>query len=567
MATWRQIGDEFSPALWRARIVESRRWLKNEGRWFAISVVTHAVILLSLLFIVMPTPTVPKEATFEVGNLDNALSEPELAKFELGKAPLEPTVLNTEALTQLKPPSLADASAAQPNAAAAIGGGGGLAGKDALGGLGGLDISAVGSGAMSKGGGLGGGGAGDNIGAGGGGTGFGGRGQGLRKTMLGGFGGTKDTERAVAGGINWLVRHQNANGSWSIDRIEVKVAKKGKAKKQLESGGEGFVRNDTAGTAMALLPFLAANETHRRGGFRKTVGSGLAFLTSNQAPDGCYSPGPVVQPTIYAHALATIVVCEAYGLTKDRGLRSSAQKAVRFIEGFQHPKKGGWRYLPRDEMGDTSVFGWCVMALKSAQIAGLDVRPQTLELAKLWLKTNARGKAGGVFPYLGASDKELEERYKMRLDEAKANGDPPEDVVREQNGTSPTRSAIGVLCLQYLGEKPTSANIKEGIAEMMGNLPTARGQNFYYWYYATQVVHNVPGTDWDRWNRQMRRVLIESQVKSGDNEGSWSPGSDFAERIGGRLMCTSFGSLILEVYYRYLPLYRINADRDGPAKE
>ena len=62
---------------------------------------------------------------------------------------------------------------------------------------------------------------------------------------------------------------------------------------------------------------------------------------------------------MYAHGLATIAMCEAYGLTQDPNLRPYAQKAINFIVSAQHVSNGGWRYAPNQE-GDTSVTGWQV---------------------------------------------------------------------------------------------------------------------------------------------------------------------------------------------------------------
>jgi len=75
-------------------------------------------------------------------------------------------------------------------------------------------------------------------------------------------------------------------------------------------------------------------------------------------------------------------------------------------------------------------------------------------------------------------------------------------------------------------------------------------------------MHNVIDADWDTWNRQMRRVLIESQDREGCATGSWDPeqpAADIWGAQGGRLMTTSFNALTLEVYYRYLPLFRTDS--------
>jgi hypothetical protein len=92
------------------------------------------------------------------------------------------------------------------------------------------------------------------------------------------------------------------------------------------------------------------------------------------------------------------------------------------------------------------------------------------------------------------------------------------------------------------------------------------GRNIYYWYYGTQVMHNQPGPDWDTWNRKIRRLLIDSQCKE-DNcaVGSWDPvlpkKDEWADHAG-RLYLTSLSALTLEVYYRYLPLYKLDRESE-----
>lgn len=122
-------------------------------------------------------------------------------------------------------------------------------------------------------------------------------------------------------------------------------------------------------------------------------------------------------------------------------------------------------------------------------------------------------------------------------------------------------TALALLPFLAAGQTHTSKgiyqrNIYAGLYWML-----RQQKNVYYWYYATQVLHNVPGPEWDKWNRQMRRVLIESQSKEGCAAGSWDPGKPYKDAwadAGGRLMLTSLSALTLEVYYRYLPLYKLD---------
>ena len=79
-------------------------------------------------------------------------------------------------------------------------------------------------------------------------------------------------------------------------------------------------------------------------------------------------------------------------------------------------------------------------------------------------------------------------------------------------------------------------------------------------------MHNLPGPEWDTWNRQMRRTLIETQAKEGCAAGSWDPEKPARDHWGeqeGRLMVTSMGALTLEVYYRYLPLYQLDKTEEA----
>jgi hypothetical protein len=282
---------------------------------------------------------------------------------------------------------------------------------------------------------------------------------------------------------------------------------------------------------MALLPFLAAGQTHNttRSPYRATVQKGLNWLIQHQKQDGDLRNGH----NMYTHGLSSIVLCEAYALTNDSRLRISAEGAIRFIEAAQVQATGGWHYSPKATLGDTSVVGWQVMAIKSAEMAGLEVSPGAIEGAHKWLGIVAHGKNKGLFSYNPST--------------------PP----------SPRMSSVGLLCTQYLGAKRDDPAIQEGLAYLMTRLPTANEQDTYFWYYATQVIHNLPGPDWDKWNREMRRVLIDTQVKEGCAAGSWDPylpKTDPYAKEGGRIMVTSLSCLTLEVYYRYLPLYKLDAE-------
>ncbi|MBC7822127.1 MAG: terpene cyclase/mutase family protein, partial [Planctomycetaceae bacterium] len=291
-----------------------------------------------------------------------------------------------------------------------------------------------------------------------------------REKQLAEAGGTEESERSVAAAINWLARHQNPDGSWGCANFE-KQCKDPSCKAHLKQGGfnqgGGGADYQAAATAFGLLPLLAAGQTHQtKGPYQKVVDNGLLWLTKNQNEEtGRFGNG-----NMYEHGLATIAICEAYGLTKDLKLRNLAQGAIRFTEDAQNDVSGGWHYTANPPtVGDTSVLGWQYMSLVSAQLAGLKVNPQSLANAKRFLASVSKGKSSGLFSYI------------------------------PESGPAPAMSSVGLLCKQYEGINRTDPAMVEGMNYVMANLNGAKHDS-YFLYYATQVMHNLSGTEWEKWN-------------------------------------------------------------------
>jgi hypothetical protein len=514
-------------------IQDVQLWVKTQGLWWATSVTAHAVVLSGVLLFMgtVAAPLVEGDAPKFEAKLDTVVPETEIEHFEVGDTPIEPSELNTDTLSVAEAPKMAQAEQVNTTEADTFQeAGGGAAAESAVsfGGLGGFDVKAVGPGAKVRGpGGVGAGiGAGSSGGSGGAGHGFGNRGAGVRKALLGAYGGTKGSERAVAAALNWFARHQNPDGGWSLTNFG-KQCKNGTC-----TGISEYGSWETAATSFALLPFFAAGQTHEsKGPYKKNIYAGLSKLISMQKSDGDLR-GPAGQ--MYTHGLSTICLCEAFGLTGDRQIGAAAQQAINFIVTAQDPAGGGWAYQPKVPGGDTSIVGWQVMGLKSGLMAGLSVPPKTLELAAKFL--NSVGTGEGGFGY-------------------------------QEKAAPLATSAVGLLCMQYMGTPKNSPVIVGGVKLLGINSPDKNKNNCYYYYYGTQVMHNVPGREWDAWNRAMRRQLIESQIKEGCAAGSWKPDTDdWAKGYGGRIMVTSLNTLTLEVYYRYLPLYQIDGKKSDKQK-
>ena len=333
-------------------------------------------------------------------------------------------------------------------------------------------------------------------------------------------GGTNLTEAAVARGLRWLASVQNDDGSWSLSNYDRSDRPNNKG--------------DAMGTALALLPFLGAGQTHEFGVYQRNVAGGLKWLLENQKNDGDLRAKISSQAGMYAHGQATIVLCEALALSGDRQFLDPVQRAISFIENAQH-SQGGWRYRPK-QAGDTSVFGWQMMALQSARAAGMDVSidPQTLLRADRFLDSVASQPRGG-----------------SKLLEGAAYGYQPRREATE------VMTAEAILCRMYLGWRKDDPRMKSGVQWLVDNhLPSKKESNLYYWYYGTQVMHHFGGQPWEQWNKRIRTLLISAQNRRGRYPGSWSPDEFEWGEKGGRIYTTAMAVCTLEVYYRHLPLFK-----------
>jgi len=343
------------------------------------------------------------------------------------------------------------------------------------------------------------------------------------------------SEQAVERALDWLARHQDADGRWDggTARYEDGTAVQGDddftvhcPPGQTCFGECAYWEADTALTGLSLLTYLGAGYTHKDGKFATTVGNGLDFLLAQQKSDGDLR-GPSKAVGMYCHAMATLALCEAYALSLDDRLRDPAERAVSFLDRGRAQDGQAWRYEPSAPVGDTSILGWVVMALKSAREVGLRVPDQTGvgRGMLLWLDRVATGQDRGLARY-----------------------QPPDPVTA-------TMTAEAWVCRQFLGVGGPGASSTEAAAYLMQHESDKGDTNYYYWYYGTLAMYQHGGQPWTRWNGRIRDRVVKLQRSSGHQSGSWDPDDSMYGAKGGRIYCTTLAALTLEVYYRYLRLY------------
>jgi hypothetical protein len=389
-----------------------------------------------------------------------------------------------------------------------------------------------------------------------------------RKQAAASMGATDASERAVEMGLLWLAQHQSADGSWDADgftamcpagdvcrgharivefdptapfsisdaervrlgpdQLRIKLANLSAQQQQRQASG---IHADAGLTGLAVLAFLGAGYTHEEGIYADTVDRALRWLIRQQEADGFLGGKAAHYARMYCHGMASIALGEAYGMTNDSSLRSPLAAATRYIVSTQN-SDGGWRYT-KGSQGDMSMFGWQLMALKSAATAGVDVPQETLDGAITFLKNAGLGQHGGLAAY------------------------------RQTEQAKPSMTAEALFCRQMLGMKRTNPATLEATNYLLQHPPRRAEPDLYYWYYGTLAMYQHGGQGWRTWNAALLDSLVIEQRTSGHSAGSWGPRAPWGD-YGGRVYSTAMSTLCLEVYYRFLPLYQMGSRFDEP---
>lgn len=341
---------------------------------------------------------------------------------------------------------------------------------------------------------------------------------------------TAEHAAAVERGLAWLASHQNADGSWSA-KIGFKL--NNEYSTTAEGGHVGV-------TALAGTAFLAGGYTPERGKYADVLSRALDYVLSGVQDDGYVTMNG---SRMYSHAFATLFLAEACGMTHRNDVRAKLQKAVDFIVETQN-QEGGWRYVPFSPESDMSIVVCQAIALRAARNIGIRVPRSTIDRAARYVVDSAITED---------SQRNLHSFY---VDEVGAF-----NYQRNRGSRSSfPLTAAGVTALHGLGIYSDEA-IRRGLDYLRKNLTGFNqtygrrdGGHYFFWYghyYGVQAMYTA-GTAfqvnyWEPYFEEVRGELLAMQQP----DGSWP------NRIGpGPTFGTAMAVLILEIPYRYLPIFQ-----------
>ncbi len=336
-----------------------------------------------------------------------------------------------------------------------------------------------------------------------------------RKRYAKKYGGSQASENSVEMGLAWLIRHQDKDGGWSSEKFHKHCRDK-------SCWGRGYNQHSVGLTSLSLLSFLAAGYSPKEGKYKKKLLRTQEYLLRDQNEDGYFG-----NYEMYNHGVSLLALSELYVQTQDVSLRSPLRRAVQACVDAQR-SGGGWTYkaTAKTNRNDSSISGWQILGLAAAKRAGIQVPNKTFDRAwKHFLRmTNSVGEV-----------------YYSNVD------------LRNLRRPSRSLSAVSLLCSVILN-RPNPFREKQ--IQILKQFPPDWKQrrtlnnSIYYWYHGTLALFLIGGEPWDKWNAELRDMLILHQVKSGEAKGSWPPDSKWGSG-GGRIYSTAINTLNLEIYYRY----------------
>lgn len=311
-----------------------------------------------------------------------------------------------------------------------------------------------------------------------------------------------ETVKSIRRGLDWLAQAQAQDGSY-------------------KNSDDGSTYPTTM-AALAGMAFLANGNTSTRGPYADQVRKITKYLLANSNRNGLIADGGESGHPMYGHGFSLLCLSSAYGGETVPALRKKTHEVIKSgvqLTASAQSRLGGWTYTPGG--GDEgSVTVTQMQGLRAAHEAGFTIPKGTIEKAIRYLEICRTSKGGICYSYGSGDDTRL------------------------------PITAAAICCLYSAGEYE-SPLAESCLKFVIGEFKTSgknfhSGHDFYTNIYAAQAFYQAGDEYWDAYFPSTRDRLIGEQGKDGHWDGDGV----------GPVFGTSLASIILQLPYKFLPIYQ-----------
>jgi len=298
-------------------------------------------------------------------------------------------------------------------------------------------------------------------------------------------------------------------------------------------------------TALCVQSLLARGHLPGAGPYGRSLDRAIGYMLSCQRSNGLISRMPPERTLVphgashtgmYNHSITGVVLCEAYGMADPQTsarLGAVIDKALAFTRRRQTEAKPD----PVDR------GGWRYLRPKVGADSDLCVTSWQLMFLRAARNAGFQVPAEQIDEAMGfVRSCFLPARGGFNYVHPKWRHD----------WMTPGMAGSGVLSLSLGGRHNSPMAQSTGRWILRSNFDNPRRSHFFYGgYYCSQAMFQLGGEHWRRFYPRVSRVLLECQRR----DGSWGPHTK-TDRVWGKPYATALGVQALMVPYQLLPVYQ-----------
>jgi hypothetical protein len=347
-------------------------------------------------------------------------------------------------------------------------------------------------------------------------------------------GGTSEAAKAIEGGLDWLLRHADPGGGWDADGFPDRCEAKGK---RCEGIGRGHHGEEAPCPFDGAISALGAMALLGHGVLPDAEGDARAAHLERtlRRLEGTRDP--------WTLALATEAFAEAEATERKGRWRDAATAGAKALLAARG-EDGAWGYAAGFRKGsDVPYSGLVGPALVAARDAGVDLPSdlgkgvdrflESLEVDDGKLAYLLDGRKYGYTPtgYNAHAAAALREVLRCGLDEARHRAHL--DFLRAR------RPAWVVAARDVTLVGQPKRRVTMGKFDLLE------------WWSGGVAMFQRGGVDGSAWYGAAKSALVPHQRDDGCARGSWDPVGLYERNVGGRVLATALGVLILEEPVRH----------------